>query len=354
MKEKQKKTTIKQKPKTIAFATLAIVLFMLSYCLISSSLNIKTLKEKTLLNYNTTSNVDYKVNLKENNYFTEKTLPSGEQYITSVIDNIAMNYNYNYSATDNITGTYSYKIIARVNADYKIDTSTTKKVWSKDYIIKEEKKKKIENESNINIDEEVSLNYDEYNKIINNFKRDYMLAITSKVDVYMEVLLNGNYQGNTFNEKTTLVTSIPLSEQTINITTDYKNNKQGQVKKVEKIERFNNIPIFILGVILSLFSLFIIALQIIKIITDNKKQSVYIKKLKKYLHDYSDLIAIVKRLPNIKGLKLIEFTKFEQLVNAQDDLRVPIIFCETKKNEEGKFFLISQDCAYYYVLKDGR
>ena len=120
---KENKTIIKQKPKTIIVATIAVVLFMLSYLLISTSLNIKTIKEETVLNYNTTSLADYKVKLKENNYFSDKTLTSGGQYITSIIDNIELYYNYNYSSTDQINGDYTYKIVANVNADYKIDTS---------------------------------------------------------------------------------------------------------------------------------------------------------------------------------------------------------------------------------------
>ncbi|MGN0973558.1 MAG: DUF5305 family protein [Bacilli bacterium] len=354
MKEKRTRTVIKHKPKTIAIATIAIVLFAIAFCLISSSLNIKKVKDEVILNYNTYSNADYKVNLKENNYFTEKTLQSGEQYITSVIDNIEIDYNYNYSSAKNITGDYSYKIVANVNADYKVDTSTTKKVWSKDYILKEIDNEKINNESNINISEKVKINYDEYNKIINDFKRDYMLAISSKVDIYMYVTLNGKYQDNNFEEKTTLLTSIPLSEQTINITTDYKSNIPGKLVKQVDVGRFNNIYIFITGVVCLILALIIIIKQIIKIIKDDKKQSDYIKKLKKYMHDYNDVIATVKSLPNIRELKKIELTKFEELINAQDDLRVPIIFCETKKNEEGKFYLITQDCAYYYVLKEDK
>ena len=89
-------------------------------------------------------------------------------------------------------------------------------------------------------------------------------------------------------------------------------------------------------------------------ISDSKKQSEYIKKLKKYLHDYDDIIATVKHKPKTDGLKEIEFVNFEELIDAQDNLRVPIIFCETKKNERGYFYLISQECAYFYVLKDSK
>ena len=120
------------------------------------------------------------------------------------------------------------------------------------------------------------------------------------------------------------------------------------------VNRFNNIYLFILGIILLIVGSYIIIKQVLVILSDDQKQSEYIRRLKKYLHDYADIIATVKHKPNTDGLKLIEFVNFEELIDAQDDLRVPIIFCETKKNERGYFYLISQECAYYYVLKDSK
>lgn len=348
----KKRTVIKQKPKTILVATLAIILFAFSFIFVSSNLNINEKKEELILNYNTAAKVDYVVNLKDNNYFSEKTIKSGEQYITSIIDNVEIDYNYNFSSAKKLDAEYSYKIIATVSANYKVDSSTSKKVWSKDYILKESENFKVNDESNISIEEKVNVSYDEYNKIINDFKRDYMLSVVSKVDVYMYVTMKGIYDKTSFVEDGTLLTSIPLSEQTISIATDYKEMKDGILTKEISVPRFNNVILFILGIIFGLLGIVIIVKQVMKILEDDRKQSTYIKKLKKYMHDYSDIIATVKSKPNTKDLKLIEFVKFEELVNAQDDLRVPIIFCETKKNEEGYFFLLSQDCAYYYILKE--
>lgn len=346
------KTVIKNKGKTIIITFVAIALFALSFVFISSSLNIKTVKDKEILNYNSNSKANYQVNLKENNYFTEKVLPEGEQYITSVIDNVEIDYNYNLSTSKKINGTYNYRIIANVNADHKLDSSISKKVWSKDYVVKESNSFLIENESSISISDKVNITYDEYNEIINNFKKDYMLAVESKVDVYMQVFINGKYEDKEFNENSKIVVSIPLSEQTIDIKKDYKENNFGNLTKKVIVKRFNNIYIFTFGVILALIGLAILLKQLINIIKEDKKQSKYIKILNKYLHDYSDIIATVKSKPNTSNLKLIEFVNFEELVNAQNDLRVPIVFCETKKNYEGYFYLITQDCAYFYVLKE--
>ncbi len=349
---RETRTVIKNKSKTITIATVAIVILAFSFCFISSSLNIDVIKTKTLLSYTENSYTDYKVSLKKNNYFDKKELPSNEQYIASVIDKIHMNYKYDFSSSDRVNGTYSYKIFAKVIADYNLDTNTKKKVWSKEYEVKKETTKKIENTTVFNINENISVSYDKYNKIINDFKRDYMLAVNSRVDVIMQVDYDIIYNNKRVKKEVNLTTSVPLSEQTIEIATNYKPSDTGAITEKVIVNRFNNIFVFIFGVLLGIVGAVILIKQFIEIMKDDKKQSLYLKKLKKYLHDYGDIIATSKEPPKTKGLNVIEVLKFEDMVNAQDDLRVPIIFCETKKNQEGKFYLISQDCVYCYILSD--
>lgn len=349
---RETRTVIKNKSRTIAVATFAIVILALAFCFISSSLNINVVKSKTLLNYNEVGYTDYNVSLKKNNYFDKKELPSNEQYIASIIDKVNINYKYDFSASDRVNGTYSHKIFAKVSADYNVDTNTNKKVWSKDYKIKQEENKKIENKTVFNINENVSVSYDKYNKIINDFKRDYMLAVNAKVDVIMQVDYDIIYNGKKVKKEVNLTTSIPLSEQTIEIATNYKPSDTGAITEKVVVNRFNNVFVFIFGILLGILGIGILIKQFIEIMKDDQKQSAYLKKLKKYLHDYGDIIATSKEPPKMKGLNVIEVIKFEDMVNAQDDLRVPIIFCETKKNQEGKFYLISQDCVYCYILSD--
>lgn len=350
----KEKTVLKNRTRTFFIACAAIVLFSLSFIFISSSFNFRTTKQEVILNYNSESKINYLVNLKPNNYFSSNVLQMGEQYITSLINDVEINYDYKFKLDRPITGTYKYKIVARVNADHKVDSATSKKIWSKDYVLLESEEFKINELDNFEVQEKINVSYDKYNEIVNNFKKDYMIALTSRVDVYMFVYMTGIYEGNKFMEESSLMTRIPLSEQTINITNDYIEFDEGSLNKKIVVNRFNNIYLFILGIILLIVGSYIIIKQVLVILSDDQKQSEYIRRLKKYLHDYADIIATVKHKPNTDGLKLIEFVNFEELIDAQDDLRVPIIFCETKKNERGYFYLISQECAYYYVLKDSK
>ena len=164
--------------------------------------------------------------------------------------------------------------------------------------------------------------------------------------------VNGAYNKKTFNSRSLSSVSMPLATQTMGITKQNTEKKEYSLTDTIVVKKFNNIMLCVSGIIFVIISLYVLYMQISKIIIDDKLQSEYLKKKKKYLHDYDDIIASVKTKPDLKNLKLIEFENFDELVNAQMDIRVPIIFYENKKNELGYFYLISQDFAYYFVLKN--
>ena len=69
--------------------------------------------EQININYEEASNpIDYKVYLKDNNFFESKYLGKGATYISSLIDYVAVDYNYKISFNELLTGNYKYKIKA--------------------------------------------------------------------------------------------------------------------------------------------------------------------------------------------------------------------------------------------------
>ena len=126
--------------KSYARRQFLIFVFLLIFTIIGiSSLYIGlNTKRKVYLKYQENNDIDYKVYLKENDFFDEEYLPKGRTYITSLIDHIEVLYKYNIDFTDNIDGTYKYKIIAKIEAN-KADTTTSGNYWTKEYDITEEK-----------------------------------------------------------------------------------------------------------------------------------------------------------------------------------------------------------------------
>ena len=348
-----KKTYLKHRFKVLVLSILTFTLLTISIYLIYSSLNIKTVTNKTLLTYNENSNIDYKVYLKPNNYFTEPYLESGKQYISSIIDYIDINYKYALSASKDFNASYKYKIVATINAAYKVDTNNVKQVWSKEYVLKESELINKDNYNNFIIDENIQINYDEYNTIINNFKKDYMLSVDSSLNVALLVYVAGEYvpADKAFNINETLNVEIPLSQQTINIKSNFKENNNNNIVQDYKVGRFNNLFVFFSAIVMLIIGLIILTITIVLVIREDRKQSKYIKNLRKILHDYGDIIVEAKNAPELVKDKSIEVKSFNELVNAQIEVKAPIVFSEIKINEKGLFVLIDKETIYYYYLK---
>ena len=142
-----------------------------------------------------------------------------------------------------------------------------------------------------------------------------------------------------------------MAQQTIDITTNFEEIKNNQVVNIEKNKKVKNYYFLFIGIGTLMLSVLMLTSLIIKIIKDDKQQSLYIKELKKILHDYGDIIVEVKKAPKISKEKSSEVKSFNELVNAQIELRSPIVFSEVIKNELGLFVIFNNNHAYYYSIK---
>lgn len=347
------KTFVKDRIKVYVVSFITIFSLIIGMFLIFTSLNIKSTNELTLLSYNEISNIDYNVYLKKNDYFKEEFLGKNKQYIASIIDYIDVFYDYSFSSSKDVDADFKYKIVATLTANHKVDSNTVKEVWKNDYVLLEEETKKISDTNTFSIKENVKVNYQDFNNIINNFKKDHMLAVSADLKIKLLVEVDGVYVPfeKKFESNSNNSLSIPLSEQTINIKMDYKDINNNSIVTSQKVSKFNNPIYFAIGSILTIIALVALVLEGLKIYKETKKQSKYIKELRKILHDYADIIIEVNEPPVLPKEKVSQVINFNELVNAQIEVKSPIIFAETKENEEGLFVVNAGDYCYYYILK---
>lgn len=71
-----------------------LFIFMISFIIVGCIfLKLGTSNKKTLsIKYQENNDIDYKVHLKDNNFFDEEYLEKGKSYITSFIDYIHIDY----------------------------------------------------------------------------------------------------------------------------------------------------------------------------------------------------------------------------------------------------------------------
>jgi hypothetical protein len=69
-----------------------------------------TFKKTYKVHYSEKSNIDYKVYLKENSFYSEKYLGKNKKYIASLIKNIDTDFDYTFKVDDNLDLKYSYYV----------------------------------------------------------------------------------------------------------------------------------------------------------------------------------------------------------------------------------------------------
>ena len=57
-------------------------------------------------------------------------------------------------------------------------------------------------------------------------------------------------------------------------------------------------------------------------------------------------------MPDLDEKKIINVNSFDELVDAQNEVRMPINFIELERNELSKFILISDSIIWIYTLID--
>ncbi len=349
---KEKSYSIKKKLNTnvkiFFLVILGILILSLSIILLKNSIS---LNESRIVSYNELGNVDYKVYLKENDYYPEKFLPKGMKYVASLINVVNADFKYEMHSTDNLVYEYVYKINARLIIT---DKNETKVLYDNPYILLKETKKEI-NSSSFSILEDVDINYDKYNDYVNAFKRDYALSIDSKLIVTMDIAVKGTYtDGKEINSKNQLEIAIPMSEQTIDIKMETGEiNNNGNINDYQDM-LISNKALFIEALILMLGALSAFGYSLFIGISKNKnkKKDLYTKTINKYLKEY-DRIIITSKQPNVDERtydEIIRVMDISELIDLHDMSSKPIIYYEVIPNEKSYFIIIYEKTLYKLTI----
>ena len=307
-------------------------------------------KSKTNLTYKQTSNLDYKVYLKENNYYKEKYLNKDMQYIASLIDYINIDFNYNFKMNYNINYKYSYYIKSNILVTDKSDVK--KIIYTKEDKLIEDKLVHKNNSDEFNINEEFNIDYAKYNNLIKQFKSEYGINANSSLDLSLIVDVideNGN-KVMTSSDDNVMKISIPLTEQMINIGMDYKEINNSDNAEVYQEYNISNKVLFAISIIFMIGSLTSVVMLVLFLIKTTKKKTPYEILLSRILKEYDRVIINSKKDITLDG-EIVDVNSFEELLDVRDNLEKPILFYEIHKGQKSLFVVKSGSINYRYVLK---
>ena len=346
MKEtKEKKYYLKE----IILISSFILFIGLSFLCFKKSIIIQ--KEQNVF-YKESGSPNYKIYLKDNNYYKQNYLDKDMSYIANLIDYISIDYNYKFISDTELNGKYYYKIVADLQIKNPKNNSL---FYVEKYDLSEEKLFPLKNEKEYVINETIDINYDYYNAIANNFEASYGVDTDSNLTVSLELhrRIDGTLTSNSdINSDDKINLIIPLSEKTINLKTEPLAIKNNNVKISLNHYKINDIK-YLIGALLFLgFSLTIFIYITKKAISLKPKVNSYYKILRKILRQYDRLIVNVNTMPNFEKSNTIEVDSFYELLDAKDSIHNAIFYYEVTPHQKCYFYINNGNNFIVYTLKN--
>ena len=331
-----KSNKMKAKSKRIALI-IVIILFLLGLGIMLSSI-----KKVSVIKNNESGVVDYKVYLKNNDFYSDKYLGKGMQYIASLINSINVDFTYNNRYSDTVDYEYEYEVNAKILVTDKYDSS--KVLYTKDEVLVQPVKKSGR-DAVFSIGENLDIDYEKYNSYVSAFKETYALDVDSNLIITMKIHYNSKYNEKQIsNKESNLNISVPLTKNTIDIKID-SNKLQNNIDIPIDESFIENKIIFYLGAIVSSVS---VITFIILYLFVGKKNDIYSREIKRILKNYDRLI-VTSSQPNIDENNYknkVTVTTIEELIDVNELTGEPIIYYEVEPGEKSYFIILKQDTLY--------
>lgn len=348
MKKSEKEVLRKSIIRSILLILSVISVIMGMLITIESLTNNREKKEQ-LVNYETNGKIDYTINLIENEFY-ENGEVTNSAVLSKYIENISLKFRYEMSSSKlvNSTSVYTGKITL-VNS-YTNSNDRQEELWTKEFELIPETTLSENEKSIVSFEKELDIDYNYYNELAQNFLNEAEVFTNAylKVEFLIDNDLTLVDTDNKFYDNHTVTLIIPLLEN---------------VTSIEKIGEFNDqealYNISILGInyvhlatgICLIFVSIAFIYTAIKMFLDINNISKYVLAKNKILKRYADIIAETSTKPDFKGLEVMEITNMIDLVDIEDELRIPIIYYEAYKGRESWFIINHNDKVYRYILK---
>ena len=304
---------------------------------------------KHYMKYDERSEVDYKVLLKENDFFKEKYLDQDKEYIANLIEKISSKFKYRISFSEKANYDYSYKITSTIDINDK-EKKTNLYHLSEDLITKE----LVKNNGDLFISENLDIDYQKYNDIVSKFIEAYELKDVESylnIDLYINIENFDRSKTIAFIDKKVTALKIPLSNNTVSVKAE-DNTINNKFNKIELTNDNNYFCCLVIGIAYLLISIGFILYLIFYLMKTRTAQMIYEKEIKSINNNYSKYIQKINNAYDIGTSQVLKVDTFTDMLEIRDTLKQPILMLENKK-KDGTFFIIpaTNSIIYTYALR---
>ena len=308
----------------------------------------KTIERKKAepISYSDTNKIEYKVYLKDNEFYKDEYLGMNRAYVANLIDHIDIDYSYLFNMEAVTKMGFDYRIIAQLI----IENSKGISFVDEKYVVKDTVSKSINNTGTFAINEHAVIDYGYYNYLANKFKIETGVDIISYLNVYLEVDKKTDENLNyTINESNRANIKIPLSERALEISFD-ANNLETTKSITPTEEVIVNYHYLALEIMLFIISTIFIVLIIRDLATLIKSKTAYDKYVDKLLKNYDRLIVETKTNFDMSNYNVTSVKSFTELLDVRDNLKLPIVYYNIIEHKKGIFYIKNNKDVFSLIV----
>ncbi len=329
----------------LLLAFLSTVFLIILVWIMVDCFTTKRTASKKVITYDVQDDLTYQVNLKDNKFFNSDTANDKNSYVTSLIDDLNINFNYDLNGTALFNSDYRYR--ADVYLKSLNDEGVT---WNYHETVLNEMEERVVDSTNIKLHNDIGIDFnhlyslaDEFHALTNyDVKLEVVITISSELYVKNSV--------DTIKDVQVLSLSMPMTKQITSITKTSDKNINRQVFSQFSVDERFNAHLFLFS---SLLAIAIFPMMILSYVALFNLVNLddYDHKLKAIQRKYARLLEKSSSVPRIKNKELVELNNMRTLVDTCRDQDLMIKFYERVKGKECWFYSENAESVYLYILR---
>ena len=299
------------------------------------------------INYTESSNVDYTVKLKENDFYGDPVLGKDQTYVSSLIDSVFANFRYNMTVdTENVEYHYSYRAEAQLLIT---DDLSKEAIFDPIEVLKEEKGLVQNTNDPLKINEFVAIDYEKYNDLANRFISTYDLdkvKSTLIVRLYVNVHSNCDSHADTTVDEHVIALSMPLAVKTVDI-----QMTAGAVQPITKTIACDmgakKMVFKVLGILFAVLSILHAAFTVAFMYLTKTRDITYANTVQKLLSRYRSYVQKINNEFDMYGFQLLRVNSFDEMLEIRETIQEPILMYENEDKTCSQFIIPTNTMLVY-------
>ena len=344
---KQRQNYKRNRKRWITIQTVALVLVVL--IALASFLTYDRMNRTYYIEYYENGSADYLVKYRENNFFDEEWIGSGQSYVASLIEEMSADFKYKLDMNaSNVAFDYTWGITAQLIIS---DKHTGDHIFDPTDVIIPETTETVKGAGGFTVGDEVVIDYNKYNSLAKKFVDVYELKnATSMLVVKMNVSVISTCDEfeNKNSNNYSIALNIPLLEDNFSINSS-SSAPNGEEKVLACKGAVNTELFYYISIAAALLAGLLLLVLVVFIHASKNDDVNYTNKVRKLLRSYRSFIQQIDGEFDTEGYQIVVIKSFTELLGIRDTIQSPILMSENR-DETMTQFLIPTNTKILYVF----